>query len=440
VIGVPGLRLPRVATLIFAAAFLVLAGALGALYLWSPRATIRITAGPEGGPAQRFIGAVMADAKASYPRVRFEAVTVPDLVGSARALEEGRADIAIVRSDYSPPANGATLVILRRDAAVIALPPKSPIDEAAKLAGKTVAIPQGPAQEANAHLLDLILGYYNLPPGSVKHVFLPLADIGEALRRRQAAAAFGVGPIGPGEATDVVAAIAKAFKANPVLLALDEAEAMGKRIPGLESLDIPEGGLKARPPLPDDSLTTVAVTYRLVVPATMLKPVAGLLARSILKSKTRLMKLSPFANQIEAPDPDAEDPVLPIHPGVVDYLSSGDQSFFDDAQQYLYLVGIPFSLAASLIAVFVGWLRNRKLVRDQQDVTRLLVIADEAESADEAELATLEREFRKIVASCVGKLLQGAAADQTPVTLSIDHARRSIAARRTALGLTSKAG
>jgi hypothetical protein len=125
---------------------------------------------------------------------------------------------------------------------------------------------------------------------------------------------------------------------------------------------------------------------------------------------------------------------------VVDYLSSGDQSFFDDAQQYLYLVGIPFSLAASLIAVFVGWLRNRKLVRDQQDVTRLLVIADEAESADESQLATLEREFRAIVSACVGKLLQGAASDQASVTLSIDHARRSIAARRTALGLTSKAG
>ncbi len=30
--------------------------------------------------------------------------------------------------------------------------------------------------------------------------------------------------------------------------------------------------------------------------------------------------LTPLANQIEAPDPDAKNPILPIHPGVAKYL------------------------------------------------------------------------------------------------------------------------
>lgn len=441
--GLPGLRPPRSAVTIVAVVFFAAAALLGAIYLWSPHVTIRVTTGPEGGAAQKFIAKFIAYAKAHHPRVDFKLVPVPDLKGSARALENGEADIALVRSDFSPPSNGETLVILRRDVVAIVLPPDSPVDAVGKLAGRTVAIPEGPVQEANAQTLDLILSYYDLPPGSVKHVFLPLARIGEELQHKRAAAVLAVGPIGPGEAVDLVAAVGKAFKGKPSLLAMDEADAIAKRFPGLESIDIPQGGLKARPPIPDDSLTTVAVTYRFVVPMTMLKPVAGLLARSILKAKGLLMQMSPIAEQIEAPDPDAQDPVLPIHPGVADYLSNGDQSFLDDLQQYLYLVGIPLSLAASLIAVLAGVFRGRKLEREQAEVTRLLIIAESAPEAGPEEILALESEFRAIVASCVEKFMAGSAAsDQAPVSLAIEHARRSIEARKRALAaaVTSKAG
>jgi len=432
--GIFGLRLPRMMTMLIAGALLCLALILGGLYLWSPRAVIRITTGPAGSMAQRFISAFTANTEAAHPRIRFETVTVPDLKASSKALEEGKVNIALVRSDVDPPNNGQSLVILRRDVVAIVLPPASRIKSVGQLSGKTVAIPTGPVQEENSHALDLILSYFNVPSEAVKRVFVDPSKIGIALRDKHAAAALGVGPIGPGQVVDVVAAAARATKGTPEILDLDEADAISKRYPGFEEIDIPKGAFKAHPPIPDDDGKGVAVSYRFVVPTRMLNVVAGALARSILKTKAKQMALTPLANQIEAPDPDEKNPILPVHPGVAAYLSSGDQSFYDEFQTYLYVVGIPLSLVGSAIAVISGVVSNRRLQSGQQKIFRLLMIAEEVSRASSSELDALQREFKKIVESCVGELADGSSAtDQAAVSLAIEHARRSIEERRAAL-------
>jgi ABC-type nitrate/sulfonate/bicarbonate transport system substrate-binding protein len=88
----------------------------------------------------------------------------------------------------SPPANGQTLVILRRDAIAIVLPANSQINDIPGLAGKTIAIPAGPLQEENSAALDKILGYYNVAPAAVKRDFLSPADIGAAFHQHRVAA------------------------------------------------------------------------------------------------------------------------------------------------------------------------------------------------------------------------------------------------------------
>jgi TRAP-type uncharacterized transport system substrate-binding protein len=434
-LGMFGLKLPRVAILLLAGAILVVLCAAGILYFWSPKATLRITTGPTGGIAQRFISDFIGVSTAAHPRIRFETVTVADLRASSKALEDRKVDIAFVRSDVAPPVNGQSLIILRRDVIALVVPSGSPIKNFSQLSGKTVAIPTGPLQEENSRALNLILNYFNVQPDAVKRLFLPVAEIGPAIHAKHAVAALAVGPIAPGEAVDVVSSIARATKEAPEILALDDNDAIAKRFPGFESVDIPEGAFKARPPTPSDSVKGVAVTYRFVVPVTMLDAIAGAIARSTLKTKAKLMAVTSLANQIEAPDPDEKNPVLPIHPGVAAYLSSGDQSFIDEAQKYFYAIGIPLSIIGSAIAIVSGMLRNKQLQGDQRRIFRLLMIADEAGKADLDELDTLEKEFKASVAACVSKLIEGSnPTEHAPVSLAIEHARRAIEARRSAIG------
>ncbi|MCW2275589.1 C4-dicarboxylate ABC transporter substrate-binding protein [Rhodoblastus acidophilus] len=422
-----------------AAGLLLIAGlVLSAVYFWSPQATLRITTGLPGSAAHRFVGSFAKVLTGQHPRVRFDFFPVGSLVDSAQAMESGKVDLALVRSDVSPPTNGRTIAIMRRDVVAIFLPDGSPIDDVSKLAGKTVAIPQGPTQDNNSRALDAILSYFDIAPDKVKRVFLPIDEIGPAVHRKHASAALAVGPIGPGDAVNVAASIFRATKAAPDLLAIDQADAIVKRFPGFESIDVPEGAFKGKPPTPDDSTTCLAVTYRLVVPETMLNVVAGLIGRAVLNTKEKLMAADPLATQIETPDADDTSPVLPIHPGFSAYLSSGDQSLLDSLQQYLYVIGIPASLLGSLGAL--GWSRwrNRKLMDVEQQAYQLLVIADAARRADTVELERLEDELDELIRNCVNHMTAGTAdVSQAPITtLAIDHARRAIERRRKDLAAT----
>ncbi|MGC2224594.1 MAG: TAXI family TRAP transporter solute-binding subunit [Methylocella sp.] len=423
----------RPALLLTAGLLIAAAAVVAAVYFWSPQANLRVTTGPPGSTAYRFITAFASVTEANHPRIHIKLVQVADLAASAKAIEDHATDLGIVRSDAVIPTNGETIAILRRDVVAFVVPAKSPIDKVSALAGKTIGIPQGPLQTYNEQTLDVILSYYNIPANTVKRLFLPLAEIGAAVHDKRVAVVFAIGPMGPGEVVDVVGAVKLATKGAPGILAIDEADAINKRFPGLESIDVPAGAFRGRPPTPDDTVTTLAVTYRFVAPNTMLDVVAGAIARSIFTTKAQLVAKTPLASQIEAPDPDDKNPVLPVHPGVAAYLSSGEQSFFDEFQKYFYLGGIALSLAGSATALLVGRLSRKKSESDLRQIDRLIELADMALVARaSSELKALEEELNGIIAWFV-KGQSSAAADSTAFSIAIAHAQHAIEKQRETL-------
>src|SRR4051794_13064343 len=109
-------------------------GCVGLVHYWgSPHATIRITTGPMGSNAERFISALIAVSKDQHPLIRFEPVQVNSLKESSAQLEAGKVNLAVVRTDVAPPVNGQTIAILRRDVAGFLVLPKSKLDSVAGL-------------------------------------------------------------------------------------------------------------------------------------------------------------------------------------------------------------------------------------------------------------------------------------------------------------------
>ncbi|MFD0935950.1 TAXI family TRAP transporter solute-binding subunit [Methylobacterium trifolii] len=404
-------------------------------HLWSPHADLRITTGPQGGPAQRFMAAFVSVSAIQHPRVRLDLVPVADLSASAKALEQGRTDLAIVRTDAAPPANGQTIVILRRDVVAFVVPPHTHVTSIAGLAGKAVGIPAGPLQADDARVLDTVLGFFDIPAERVARVFLPVAELGKAVQDKRIVAVLAVGPIAPGDVVDVVAAIARATKGTPTLLAIDEAETIGKRFPGFESIDVPAGAFRAHPDTPDDTVTTLAVTYRFAASELMSNVVAAAIARSILTTKAKLMAATPLASQIEAPDPSDTSPILPVHPGVAAYLNGGDQSFLDQVQKYFYVIGIGVSLAGSLFAAGTSYWNRRRSDEDWRPIKRLVEIADEAPGAGRSEFEALEREFKALVSAVLGRQAGAVGAERlSAFSTAVAHARHALDARRASLG------
>ncbi|MDR7039162.1 TRAP-type uncharacterized transport system substrate-binding protein [Methylobacterium sp. BE186] len=418
------------------AASLALVGcAVAILYVAQPHADLRIAVGPAGGTMQRLVAAVAAANAKLHPRVRLVLVEADTLEAAARDLEEGRVDLAVIRSDLRPPSNAQTVAILRRDVVAVLLPRHSGIEHLGQLAGHSVVLPAGPAAVDNARLLDQLLGYFDVPPGSVSRMVLPADEVGRAVQARKAAAILAVGPIGPGAVVDAVSALARAEKSAPKLLAIGEAEAIVKRLPGYEQIDIPAGAFRGRPEVPDDTVTGIAVTYRLAASRAMLDILAAAVARTVLTMKPMLLEATPLASQIEAPDTDEKDPFLPIHPGVAAYLSSGDQSFFDTSQNYLYVAGILVSVAGSTLAILADRRRRRQSDRDRKVLLHLVGIAERARDADAASLARLDGELHGLLAAALTRQAEGRSGpDQWGVVAAAAaHARHVIAGRQACL-------
>ena len=154
--------------LVLTAGLLTIAAALiAAMYFWSPQANLRVTTGPPGSTAYRFITAFASVTEANHPRIHIKLVQVADLAASAKAIEDHATDLGIVRSDAVIPTNGVTIAI---DVVAFVVPAKSPIDKISSIAGKTIGIPQGPLQTYNEQTLDAILSYYKIPATAVKRV------------------------------------------------------------------------------------------------------------------------------------------------------------------------------------------------------------------------------------------------------------------------------
>ncbi len=418
----------RVALLIIAGLLTLFAIAGGAIYLLKPKATLKITTGHHGGVANRFVSALAAETAVEYPRLRLESVETADLAASAKAIEDAKADLAVIRTDAAIPVNGETLAILRRDIFAIVTPAKTDIEKIPNLAQKTIGIPEGYLQSFNEQALDTILSFYDIPSKSVRRLFLPMTDIGRALAEKRIAAVLAIGPVGPGQVVDVVTAVKTATKSLPKVLAIEEGEAISKRFPAFEPIEVPAGAFKGRPAIPDDSVSTLAVTYRLVAPDSMLDILAGAIARTVLKSKTKLMQASPLMSEIEAPDTESKNAFLPVHPGVASYLENGEKSFFDEFQSYFYIIGLALSALGSLAGFLFERFSRRRDRDEHEKIDRLIGIADQAlKTQVRGELEALEDEINAIVAWFIKNKSR---ADSSAFTLAIGHARYAIAKQK----------
>ena len=327
-----------------------------------------------------------------------------DLEACAKALAAGEVDLAVVRSDMLTGIDGQTIAILRRDVVALIVPAHSPVETVGHLAGKTIGLVQGPASDER--ILDQILEYYQVPPSKVQRVSLAPGEIGPALRQKRIAAVFTVGPTGPGPLTDVVAAVAKASKGAPEIIEIEAAETIARRSPVLEEADITPGAFGATPPRPAESVTTLAVTLRLVARSSMPNYVAGEVARLLFTTKARIVSTLPQVAQIEAPDTD-KAAALPVHPGAAAYFDGEQTGLLERFESYIYLSAFIISLIGSGCAWLMSKWRDAGLRQDREQMQqRLLAIFEELPTVGPDKLDALDQEVDTICALALKHITQ----------------------------------
>ena len=143
-------------------AIVVILGA-GALAIYLAQATTLVIAVATRDDTEPGLIKAYADAlDAGGENVRLKILSFDDVRESAAALQDGRADLAVVRPDVDLPTNGLTLAILRDQTMIIVSPETTEIDDFSQLAGKRLGnLPAGliaGAAVQTAHVPDKVAG------------------------------------------------------------------------------------------------------------------------------------------------------------------------------------------------------------------------------------------------------------------------------------------
>lgn len=384
---------------VIVASLAAIAAAAAAIYYYERPSVLRVAV-PRDSNDQAILAAAGLGLAKDREAIRLKLVAVENFAESSRALEGGHADLAVVRSDIAMPPNGQTVLIMRRDAALLFAPAGNGLNAVEDLRGRTVGILQSPpmGKADNQLLLDTALAQYDIPPASVRRMVLTLAELIRAIGRREIDAVFAVGVPGSDGLTDAVNAVGAAGNGPPVFLPIAEAEAIAQRSPAFEGVEVVRGAFGGAQPKPAADFDTLGVSTRLVARNSLDKEVAGALTRLVLAARPAIAARIPMANRIEAPSTDKGAP-LPVHPGSLAFLDGEEETFFDKYGDAFYIGAMCLSLLGTALAAIAAKLTRRTAPDANKILHRLLELIRSARRAEKADmLDSYEEEADRLLA------------------------------------------
>lgn len=432
--------LRREALLLIGAAVLG-AGAAASWYLLQAT-VLTIAVAPRDGTEPELIKAYADALDGSGESIRLKILSFDDVRESAAALQDGRADLAVVRPDVLLPTNGLTLAILRDQAMLIVSPDQAVIRSFPKLAGKRLGI--AAHRDADFALLKTILGYFGLAlelearePTRDRTVHLVRVDqdaVAAAFQDKRIDAFVSIiAPSAP-KALALVGAVRSVSRTGKVgFVAVEDDGAIIERFPRLQSVTVPGGLFGGEPKLPAEDVKTVGASYRLMARATLSRAIAADVTQQLFEKRTAAAQATAAAEYIQAPAYDttaaATSARIPIHPGAIDYFEREQHGFVERYGDTLYLLG---ALAGGLVSV-LAWIRQRltSLRRERIDeiIDRLLEVAAAAPCArDGAALDALAAEVDALAADAVR-----CTRDRSPDERTLSAASIAIATARATL-------
>jgi TRAP-type uncharacterized transport system substrate-binding protein len=401
------------------------------------RPTVFKVAIPAGNTLdQRVFGQAGDMLRSMRAPVRIEVATVENGKAALEQLGARKVQLAVLRSDGALQGDTQTVLIMRREAAVLIAPKNGKMQKVADLSNGTLGIArEGPVDGA---LLTPVLDYYGITRDKAKYVSLPPDEVTSALRQKKVDAVLIVGPIASKQVSDVVAEAARATKGSITFIEIEEADAIAKRIPALEKLEVEQGAFGGRPPRPAESFETLAFSVRLVATPKSDADKIAELVKQLYLVRQNINAAVPGAGLMETPDLDDPTPFL-IHPGTRAYANGDQKNVFDRYSDWIYLGAFIASGLGSVVAAVFGYFGGSRKDESQAQLRKLQDLLSAARAAPDA--TTLDRVEHDAEAAFDAVYAHGikdelSASALTSFNLCLAELHRSIAARRAALGVS----
>lgn len=379
-------------TFVMLAGVLAIIGALAAGYYFAMRpVTLRIAVGPANSDDLRVVQALaQALNNQQHGLVRLRPLQTEGALASATLLGEGKADLAIIRGDLDVPKNAQAVATLRKNVAVLWVPPAGKvkgkkaapkITKIAQLAGRRVGV-VGRTQ-ANVSLLKVILQQYGIDPGKVEIIQFPVNEAVDAIRSQKADAYLAAGPVNSKITADAIAASTRDGGA-PTFLAIDTADAIAQNHPAYESSEIPAGTFGGSPDRPEEEVKTISFSHHIVARKGVSESTIAAFTRQLFAIRQSLKTEFPLAAKIETPDTD-KDATIPVHPGAAAFVDGEEKTFLDRYSDFIWWGLMGLSAMGSAGAWFAGYLKKDERNVNSTERDRLLDMLTAARHCDSME-------------------------------------------------------
>jgi TRAP transporter TAXI family solute receptor len=379
------------AALITLAAVLAIVGTLAGGYYFAMRPVhLKIAVGPPNSDDIKVVQALTQAFNQNHSYVRLRPVQTEGATESSAALAEGKVDLAIIRGDLDVPKNAQAVATLRKNVAVLWVPPPAKgkgkkagakITKIAQLSGRKIGVVGRTA--ANINLLKVILQQYGVDPSKVEIIQFPVNEAAESIRNQKADAYLAAGPVNSKITAEAIAASAK-DGGTPTFLAIDSAEAIAQNHPAYESADIPAGAFGGSPDRPDDEVKTISFNHHIVARKGISESTIAAFTHQLFAARQQLLTEFPLAAKIETPDTD-KDAAIPVHPGAAAFIDGEEKSFLDRYSDYIWWGLMALSAMGSVGAWFAGYLKKDERNNNTTLRERLLDMIVTARHSDSSE-------------------------------------------------------
>ena len=381
----------RKAMFITLAGMLAVVGTLAGVYYFEMRPVIlRIAVGPANSDDIKVVQALTQAFTHAHSHVRLRPMQTDGATASAQALADGKADLAIIRGDLEVPKNAQAVATLRKNVAVLWVPPAAKgkgnkagpkITKIQQLSGHRIGVVG--RTEANINLLKVILQQYGVDPTKIEMVQFPANEAAESIRNQKADAYLAAGPVNSKITADAITASTREG-GTPTFLAIDSAEAIAQNHPMYESSEIPAGAFGGSPGRPDDEVKTISFAHHIVARRGLSESTVAAFTRQLFAIRQTVMAEFPLAAKIETPDTD-KDAVIPVHPGAAAYVDGEEKTFLDRYSDFIWWGLMGLSAMGSAGAWFAGYLKKDERSNNSSLRERLLDMLGAARRSDSIE-------------------------------------------------------
>lgn len=392
--------------------FMALAGLLAIsgiaasiFYLLNQPRTLRLAVGPLGSEDARMAAGFVQGLSREKSSVRIRLVLTEGSEESAKRIDTGKADLAIVRADIALPAQADTALITRRTFPFFITTKETAIGRIADIRGRRLGVVRNPA--GNLALLKHVLAQYEVKPEDVEIVELTQDEVVPAAKEKRIDVFFSISAVGARTNNEGLSRLRSAWGEDPVLIPIREADAISARYRSIETGEIVRGALGGDPPRPSESLPTISITSRLMAAQSLDDNLVGELVKQLLGLRLTLAAELPAIQGLETPATDKDAP-LPVHTGAAAFIDGEQETFFERYGDWFYLGVMALSMLGTGGAAILSRDSAARRRRAMSGLDELLALLPDIRACeDELELPRFEQQADAILTRVLSDFAKG---------------------------------